>query len=64
MCGYWFSDYMAGVPDFQCVCTVFSLEVGSGVDESRDCVSSWSVPDVVRLDDLDTWSYLGRDMIG
>ena len=49
-----------------CVCmyTVFLLEVGSGVDESRDCVSSWSVPEVVRLDDLDTWSYPGRDMIG
>ena len=44
---------------------VFSiLEVGSGVDESRDCVSSWLVPEVVQLDDLDTWSYLGRDMIG
>ena len=31
--------------------TVFILEVGTGVDESRDCVFSWSVPDVVRLDD-------------
>ena len=47
-----------------CMYTIFTLEVGSGVDESRDCVSSWSVPEVVRLDDLDTWSYLGRDMIG
>ena len=46
------------------VCMFSILEVGSGVDESRDCVSSWSVPEVVRLDDLDTWSYLGRDMIG
>ena len=44
---------------------VFSvLEVGSGVDESRDCVSSWSVPEVVWLDDLDTWSYPCRDVIG
>ena len=37
--------------------TVFILEVGSGVDESRDCVFSWSVPDVVRLDDVFSWSY-------
>ena len=34
--------------------TVFILEVGTGVDESRDCGFSWSVPEVVRLDDLDT----------
>ena len=46
------------------VCTVFLLEVGLGVDELRDCVSSWSVLEGVRLDDLDTWSYPGWDMTG
>ena len=64
MCGYWFLNCVADVPDFQCICMVFLLEVGSGVDESRNCVFSWSVPDVVRLDDVFSWSYPERDMIG
>ena len=43
-----------GVCECVSVHVVSILEVGSGVDELRDCVSSWSVPEVVRPDDLDT----------